>query len=141
MDAGIKIYKGTNPEVDSYSVFWDNKKLSDTQLIAQLKMRGVSDIYTCGLAYDVCVGATTLDSLSAGYRTVLIEDGCRGVDLVDIEKTREQIITGHGVIVDSSEVKAMVEGRDRRPEMGFKLALELQNNEVEMTKRRERRQI
>lgn len=35
----------------------------------------------------------------------------------------------------------MVEGRDRRPEMGFKLALELQNNEVEMTKRRDRRQI
>lgn len=49
----IKVYKGTNPEVDSYSVFWDNKKLSDTTLNAQLKMKGTSDIYVCGLAYDV----------------------------------------------------------------------------------------
>lgn len=56
MENGIKVYKGTNPEVDSYSVFWDNKKLSDTSLIAQLKSRGVTDVYVCGLAYDVCVG-------------------------------------------------------------------------------------
>lgn len=50
------MYKGTNPEVDSYSVFWDNKKLSDTTLCGQLKLKGVTDIYVCGLAYDVCVG-------------------------------------------------------------------------------------
>lgn len=56
VENGIKVYKGTNPEVDSYSVFWDNKKLSDTSLIAQLKSRGVTDVYVCGLAYDVCVG-------------------------------------------------------------------------------------
>lgn len=52
----MKIYKGTNPDVDSYSVFWDNKKLTQTTLVAQLEERGVTDIYTCGLAYDVCVG-------------------------------------------------------------------------------------
>ncbi|XP_063707698.1 nicotinamidase isoform X1 [Culicoides brevitarsis] len=141
VENGVKIYKGTNPEVDSYSVFWDNKKLSDTQLIVQLRAKGVTDVYTCGLAYDVCVGATTLDSLASGYRTCLIEDACRGVDLVDIDKTRQAIIDDHGVIIDSSEVKAMVEGRDRRPELGFKLALELKQNEAEMTKRRDRRQI
>lgn len=56
VENGIKVYKGTNPEVDSYSVFWDNKKLSDTSLIAQLKSRGVTDVYVCGIAYDVCVG-------------------------------------------------------------------------------------
>lgn len=50
------MYKGTNPEVDSYSVFWDNKKLSDTTLCGQLRMKGATDIYVCGLAYDVCVG-------------------------------------------------------------------------------------
>lgn len=56
MDNAIKVYKGTNPEVDSYSVFWDNKKMSDTSLCGQLKQKGVTDIYVCGLAYDVCVG-------------------------------------------------------------------------------------
>lgn len=52
----IKVYKGTNPDVDSYSVFWDNKKLTETTLSAQLKMNNMTDIYVCGLAYDVCVG-------------------------------------------------------------------------------------
>lgn len=56
VDGAVKIYKGTNPEVDSYSVFWDNKKLSDTSLNSQLKEKGITDIYVCGLAYDVCVG-------------------------------------------------------------------------------------
>lgn len=56
VDGGTKVYKGTNPEVDSYSVFWDNKKLSDTSLCSLLKQKGITDIYVCGLAYDVCVG-------------------------------------------------------------------------------------
>lgn len=56
VDGGTKVYKGTNPEVDSYSVFWDNKKLSDTSLCSLLKQKGISDVYVCGLAYDVCVG-------------------------------------------------------------------------------------
>lgn len=58
VDHAIKIYKGTNPEVDSYSAFWDNSKLTDTKLAAQLKMRNITDVYVCGVAYDVCVGKT-----------------------------------------------------------------------------------
>lgn len=123
----IKIYKGTNSEVDSYSVFWDNKKLSDTSLNVQLQQRGTSDIYVCGLAYDVCVGATAIDAMSAGYRTILIDDCCRGVDLKDIEHTKQTVVSNDGIIVHSKDVKAMVEGRDRRPELGYKLAMELRN--------------
>lgn len=56
VDNGIKIYKGTNPEVDSYSVFWDNKKMTRTSLAEQLDQHNATDIYICGLAYDICVG-------------------------------------------------------------------------------------
>lgn len=56
VDNSIKVYKGTNPEVDSYSVFWDNKKLTETTLVSQLQEKNATDIYICGLAYDVCVG-------------------------------------------------------------------------------------
>jgi len=49
------IYKGTNPEVDSYSAFFDNYKLSKTALISELQKAGVTDVYICGIAYDVCV--------------------------------------------------------------------------------------
>lgn len=134
-EQGIKVYKGTNPEVDSYSVFWDNKKLSDTTLNAQLKMKGTTDIYVCGLAYDVCVGATAVDALSAGYRTILIDDCCRGVDLRDIESVKGNVNSSYGVIVHSDEVKSMVEGRDRRPELGYKLAMELKNPDSVLSQR------
>lgn len=70
-------------------------------------------------------GATAVDALAIGYRTVLLDDCSRGVDLADIEKTKNTVITNNGVIVNSSQVKAMVEGRDRRPELGYKLAMEL----------------
>lgn len=49
-------------------------------------------------------GATAADALSIGYRTILIDDCCRGVDLNDIEKTKNSVIKNHGVIVQSHEV-------------------------------------
>ena len=50
-------------------------------------------------------GATATDALSAGYRTILIDDCCRGVDLQDIEATKESVLNSHGVIVHSKEVR------------------------------------
>lgn len=68
-----------------------------------------------------------MDALAIGYRTILLDDCSRGVDLADIEKTKNTVVTNNGVIVNSSQVKAMVEGRDRRPELGYKLAMELKS--------------
>jgi len=128
VDNAMKIYKGTMSDVDSYSVFWDNKKLTQTTLGTQLSQLNATDVYVCGLAYDVCVGATATDALSIGYRTILVDDCCRGVNLNDIENTKNNVIKNHGVIAQSSELKAMVEGRDRRPELGYKLALEIEKS-------------
>ena len=38
----------------------------------------------------------------------------RGIEAEAINRTRESIREGKGVVVDSPEVKAMVQGRDRR---------------------------
>ena len=56
VDNSLTIKKGTNPNVDSYSAFWDNMKLSKTKLEEKLTELGVTDVYICGIAYDVCVG-------------------------------------------------------------------------------------
>lgn len=98
------VHKGTNPEIDSNSMFYDNQRLSQTTLDAQLKELGVTDLYVTGLAYDVCVAMTVADAISLGYRTTLVDDCCRGVSLKDIEKTKETIIASNGVIVSSNEV-------------------------------------
>lgn len=50
------------------------------------------------------LGATAADALSIGYRTILIDDCCRGVDLNDIENTKNSVVKNHGVIVQSQEV-------------------------------------
>lgn len=78
--------------------------MSETTLSAQLKMKGITDIYVCGLAYDVCVGATAVDAISSGYRTILLDDCCRGVDLKDIESVKETVVSTNGVIVTGKEV-------------------------------------
>lgn len=73
--------KGTNPRIDSYSGFFDNGHRQGTGLAEYLQSRGVHEVYLLGLATDYCVKFTALDARGLGYRTTLIEDGCRGVNL------------------------------------------------------------
>ena len=56
VDSGVMVYKGSNPDVDSYSAFWDNNKVSQTNLSDLIREKKVTDLYVCGIAYDVCVG-------------------------------------------------------------------------------------
>lgn len=73
--------KGTAPEIDSYSGFFDNGHRRATELAAWLRARGVTKVYLCGLATDYCVKFTALDARQLGFETYLIADGCRGVEL------------------------------------------------------------
>ena len=75
------IYKGTNPEIDSYSGFFDNGKLKNTKLLDLLKANNISELFVLGLATDYCVKYTVLDALELGFKVNVIEDGCRGVNL------------------------------------------------------------
>lgn len=74
-------HKGTERHLDSYSGFFDNGGVHETGLGKYLRDRKVTDAYILGLATDYCVRATALDSCRLGFRTWLIEDACRGVEL------------------------------------------------------------
>ena len=73
--------KGVDPEIDSYSGFFDNGRVKDTGLGAYLRQQGVDSVFLLGLATDYCVKFTALDAVSLGFRTHLVLDGCRGVNL------------------------------------------------------------
>ena len=75
-------HKGTDPEIDSYSGFFDNGHRKATGLGDHLRGQGVSVVYVVGLATDYCVKFTALDARQLGFETYLIEDACRGVDLM-----------------------------------------------------------
>lgn len=73
--------KGTNPEIDSYSGFFDNGHKQATGLDAWLRERGITDLTVLGLATDYCVKFTVLDALHLGFSVTLVLEGCRAVDL------------------------------------------------------------
>lgn len=74
-------YKGTDPGIDSYSGFFDNGHKKATGLGDYLKAKGVDEVYILGLALDFCVKFTVLDALKLGFKTNLVLDGCRAVNL------------------------------------------------------------
>jgi nicotinamidase/pyrazinamidase len=73
--------KGTDPELDSYSGFFDNGQRKATGLGDYLADRDVDELFIVGLATDYCVRATALDARTLGYTTHVILDGCRAVEL------------------------------------------------------------
>ncbi len=76
-----KFLKGTNPAIDSYSVFFDNGHRHQTGLGDHLRQAGVEAVYLMGLATDYCVKYSVLDARGLGFQTTVIKDGCRGVEL------------------------------------------------------------
>ncbi len=87
------IRKGTDPQIDSYSGFFDNGRRKATGLEQYLRGREVTDVYVTGLATDYCVLWTARDAQSLGFATHVIADACRGVDLKpgDIERAFEEM--------------------------------------------------
>ncbi|WP_420460349.1 bifunctional nicotinamidase/pyrazinamidase [Neolewinella sp.] len=73
--------KGTDPDIDSYSGFYDNGHRKSTGLAEWLREQGVDTVHVMGLAADYCVKYTVLDALREGFTTMLLEDATRGVEL------------------------------------------------------------
>jgi nicotinamidase/pyrazinamidase len=108
------VYKGTDPEVDSYSTFYDNARLQQTSLHAYLQDAGAVDLYLAGLATDYCVLFSAMDALELGYRVTVIEDCCRGVDIRpgDSRKALVKIVAAGGRVTSSQEfLDSRKEGR------------------------------
>lgn len=73
--------KGENPQVDSYSAFFDNDKVSQTRLHSWLQHNDINHLIIMGIATEYCVKFTVLDALKLGYQVDVLIDGCRGVNL------------------------------------------------------------
>ena len=75
------VFKGSDPQVDSYSAFFDNARKRSTGLESFLREKGVDEAVLMGLATDYCVLFSALDAAELGFQTSVIQDGCRGIDL------------------------------------------------------------
>ena len=97
---GVIIRKGTVSNVESYSAFGE-EGLEDTGLDTILKQNNIHYVYTVGLAYDYCVGATAKDACRKGYVTTILEDLTRGINPHTVETTKVQLVKLGGTISQS----------------------------------------
>jgi nicotinamidase/pyrazinamidase len=79
--AELIIRKGFRPTIDSYSAFYENDRRTPTGLAGYLRERGLRRIFLAGLATDFCVRYSAVDARQLGFTTILIEAGCRAIDL------------------------------------------------------------
>lgn len=98
------IQKGTDPELDSYSAFFDNARRRATGLEPWLREHGVGAVCIMGLATDYCVKFSALDAASLGLRTSVVREGCRGIDLAagDIDRAWAEMAAA-GIRIQSEQ--------------------------------------
>lgn len=73
--------KGVSRNLDSYSAFFENDHKTPTGLDGWLKSLDISEIWIAGLATDYCVLFTAMDAIKSGYKTIVIEDAIKAVDV------------------------------------------------------------
>src|SRR5437764_2411083 len=80
--AELVIRKGFRAEIDSYSALYENDRRTSTGFAGSLRDRGLRRIFLAGLATDYCVYYSALDARRLGFDSIVIEAGCRAIDLV-----------------------------------------------------------
>lgn len=106
------VEKGTQPQIDSYSGFFDNARQNETRLKSLLNeiTYGVAsssvELVVCGLALDYCVKATDLDAAELGFDTSVVIDACRAVNINEGDdlKALQELTRANVTIVESREL-------------------------------------
>ena len=83
--------KGTNPDLDSYSGFFDNGHRKSTGLADYLRGRGVQQVYLAGLAADYCVYFSAKDALQEGFEVFFIEEATRAISVEGYQQARQDL--------------------------------------------------
>lgn len=96
--------KGTDPQIDSYSAFYDNGHLKSTGLSDYLKEKGAKELYMCGLAADICVYYSLMDAADEGFSCYFIEDASKPLDSENFGKLKEEMEAKGIKIINSSEI-------------------------------------
>lgn len=91
--------KGMDPNIDSYSGFYDNGKRKDTGLSGYLKARKIDEVHVCGLAADFCVYFTAMDSIAEGFKTSIISKATKAIDKGEFMEKKNTFIQAGGTLI------------------------------------------
>ncbi|MBL3656446.1 bifunctional nicotinamidase/pyrazinamidase [Fulvivirga sediminis] len=96
--------KGMDPEIDSYSGFFDNGRRKSTGLTGYLQEREVTETFFCGLAGDICVFYTAKDAIEEGFKSFLIQDACQPLNHGDYSDALEEFEKRKGIVINSNRL-------------------------------------
>jgi nicotinamidase/pyrazinamidase len=103
--AELILRKGFRSRIDSYSVFFENDRVTPTGLAGYLEERNLSRVFLAGLAYDYCVGYSALDARRLGLQAVVIRDACRAIDLEgSVAKMEAEFDQAGVMLIESAEL-------------------------------------
>jgi nicotinamidase/pyrazinamidase len=87
---GQTFYKAFTPEQDSYSGFGGRREpeVEAQSLEAYLKEQGVGEVVVVGLALDYCVKSTAIDAHNLGFKSTVLLEGTRAVNVQPEDATK-----------------------------------------------------
>ena len=95
--AQLIIRKGFDSWIDSYSAFMEADQKTTTGLAGYLRERGIDTVFVVGIATDFCVAWTAIDACKLGFKTYVIADASKGIDLNGSLQHAWQDMLAHGV--------------------------------------------
>lgn len=95
--AQLIIRKGFHSHIDSYSAFMEADHQTTTGLAGYLRERGINTVYVVGIATDFCVAWTAIDAAQLGFKSFVISDATKGIDLQGSLQHAWQDMLSHGV--------------------------------------------
>ena len=79
--AQMIIRKGFHTHIDSYSAFMEADRKTYTGLAGYLRERGIDTVYIVGIATDFCVAWSAMDAAKLGFKSFVISDATKAIDL------------------------------------------------------------
>ena len=96
---------GTNAAVGSFCAFHDRHALKKTGLLKELKDKGITHLYICGLALDHAVVHSALAAAEAGFCVSVVEDACRGASDEGIASARASLSSASVRLCSSQQMR------------------------------------
>lgn len=105
-------HKGSDPNIDSYSTFFDNGNRKSTGLEDYLKQHGINRLVIAGLATDYCVKYSVFDAVRLRFETFVVPEGCRSVNLdpKDDERAWNEMKKLGAKVLSLNRVEEMLRG-------------------------------
>ncbi len=101
--AALVLRKGLQPDINSYSAFFENDRTTATGLGGYLHERGLGRVFLVGLALDFCVRYSAEDAVRSGFAAVILEDACRAINMNGSLEAAQRSFAAAGIACVTSD--------------------------------------